>query len=79
VFVSFLLFWPSPRIAVIIIETARALRNASRIFSGRQRISALATQLLQARTDRLEIVSSARSSHVFLPLFVVSRLLKEYG
>src|SRR5438477_4082522 len=71
VFESFLLFWPSPRIAAIIIETARRLRNASRIFAGRQGISALAAQLLHAGTDRLEIVRSARSSQVFLPLFVV--------
>jgi len=63
----FLQFWPSRRIAAPIIETARGLRNASRIFAGRQRISALAAQLLHTRTDHLEIVSSALSGHVFLP------------
>src|SRR5437879_4280353 len=68
VFESFLQFWPSRRIAAPIIETARGLCNASRIFAGRQRISALAAQLLHARTDRLEIVSNARSDHVFLPI-----------
>src|ERR1700704_4480552 len=78
VFETFLQFWPSRRIAAPIIETARGLCNASRIFAGGQRTSALVAQLLHTRTDRLEIVSNARSRHVFLPysLFLTTRQLR---